>query len=449
MAKENKPKIIPKVKGFVDDYRFVESVFVDSEPAFLVKDIKSGKVSVEHEIKVSEKKVLRPLYLQEYGYKPFFFTRDEIARLNSTDIAKAELIDEIMTEVKKYVVVDPRDQLLISGEILLTYCQEWISTVHYPFFVGETESGKSSVLYLGTWLDYRCIISEDLPHADIYNFLGTEEEGAGTICEDEAQEMARDREKIRTYKASYAKGSTKPRVIMTSNGKWQVFYKTFCCKWFAGESVPQDKGFLERVVIVYMLGGSPESNIKKVSAKEKIPLQKLRNRLLFWKLQNIGKEFPSVESGLERRDQELWEDFLSVFAGTRYEEAAKDTAKFYLEQRHQTIKESMESLLFRILKPAIEEQKDLSSDKIWELVTNSKEIPGTLDERTGKSFYPDEMEEKITPNSISKILRFKFQAKRVKKTRVVNGKSVQTTYYLFDGKILEILSKRYKINEEK
>jgi len=448
MSDKKDIKVIPKVKGYVSKNKYVESVFVDSKPAFLVKDIESEKISVEYEIKISEKTTLRPLYSHECGYIPFSFTSNEIEKLNSICISKERLFGEIMNEVKRYVVVEPRDHLLICGEILLTYCQEWIDTIHFPFFVGETESGKSSVLHIGKWLNYRCLISEDLPHADIYNFLGTEEEGTGTICEDEAQEMAKDREKIRTYKNSYSRGSSKPRVIMTNKGKYQVFYKTFCCKWFAGESVPQDKGFLERLVIVYMIGGQPDGNIKRATEKEKESLQELRKKLLFWKMQNIGKEFPRIYSWLEGRDQELWEDYLSIFSGTKYEELAKETAQYYLKQRHQTIKESLESVLFRILKPFLDKEKEIKSKQIWDIITTSDILPGKVDDRTNRTFYPDEMDVTITPNSLAKILQYKYQAKKIVRTKSLNGRNKRTTYYVFNEKVLDILSKKYKIDSD-
>lgn len=215
---------------------------------------------------------------------------------------------------------------------------EWITTLHYPFFVGDNESGKSSVLHLGRWLNYRCLLSEDLPNADIYNFLGTEEEGTGTICEDEAQDIESNKEKIRTYKSSYSSGATKPRVITFSNKKFQVFYKTFCAKWFAGEKLPRNKGFVERLAIIHMVSGTPLRNIKRATLDEKSELNSLRNKLLIWKIQRIGKKH-EFKSDLIRRDQELWEDFLGVFENTRFFDDASNVVKHYIkccETLHQT-----------------------------------------------------------------------------------------------------------------
>ena len=443
--KEDKEQVVSKVKGWIDS-KFVESAIVDKEPAFVVTDTESGKIYHECEIKY-DGKTFRPLEKHGYGYRPYIFTSEEIERLNASVISSEEIAGDVLRMVQWYVAAPEREQLLITGEILLTYCQEWISTVHFPFFVGETESGKSTVLQLGGRLAYRCVVSEDWPHADIYNFLGTAEEGTGTICEDEAQEMAKDKEKIRTYKNSYSKGSVKPRVIMTNAGKYQVFYRTFCCKWFAGESVPHDKGFLERLVIVYMLGGRPRSNLKSATPKEKHFLNQLRNKILIWKMQNIGKEFKRIDSGLSGRDQELWQDFLSLFHGTKFEVQSKDVTAYYLKQRGESIKDSLEAKIFRILKPLLDESMEIESNVIWSKVTNSSdELPGKLDERTEKTFYLDEDDRKLTPNIVIDIVRFKFQAKKKIRYEKDGKKRKKITSYIFDEEIVKILSEKYHID---
>jgi len=446
MSKNKKEdKLTPKQKGWLCG-KYVESVFVDKKPAFLVIDTETRKIYHASQIECNGK-MYRPLERYEFGYRPYYFSSEEIKQMNSGEITTEEILSDVMKMVQWYVKAPLRDQTLITGEIILTYCQEWINTVHFPFFVGETESGKSTVLHLGGWLAYRCVISEDWPNADVYNFLGTVDEGGGTICEDEAQEMARNREKIRTYKNSYSKGSVKPRVIMTNAGKYQVFYKTFCCKWFAGENVPQDKGFIERLVIVYMLGGKPGGNLKNASFKEKQYLNKMKNKLLVWKMQNIGKDFPRVDCGLAGRDQELWQDFLSVFHKTKLEDQAKKVADHYLKQRRDSMRESVEAKIFRSIESLLEQNLEIVSTKIWNTVIHSDELPGKLDEFTKRTFYLDEFDRKLTSNSVIEIVRFKFQAKRKVRYEKVDGKRKKITSYIFDEEIVRILSEKYQIKD--
>ena len=440
-SKAEKP-VIPKVKGKIDDFQYVESVFVDKKPVFLVKNLQTNEICI---IDKFEDKRIRPLEKSECGYEPISFSKKEFDDLIKSNISTEELLIDVKNYIDTYIQASENIKILILGNIIITYSQEWVSTLHYPFFVGETESGKSSALHLGKYLNYRCLVSEDIPFADIYNFLGIDEEGTGTICEDEAQEMWRDRKKIRMYKSSYSKGSSKPIVSMTQNSKSQIYYKTFCAKWFAGETIPHDKGFLERLAVVHMISGKPIKNIKRLSESELDALNHLRNKLLIWKLQQISTTYTEFHSGLNGRDQELWEDFLKIFDKTRFESVAKKVVEIFVNQRHDSIKNSFEAKIFKILCSNLKNHA-IEARVFWGILTNDNpDLPGKLNEFSGRTFYPDEFGFKLTPNTLAKIVGDKFQGKKQQITKDVNGKPKKITYYIFDPKIIESLSIKYGI----
>jgi hypothetical protein len=441
ISKTEKP-IIPKVKGKIDDFQYVESVFVDEKPVFLVKNLKTNSICI---VEKFEDERIRPLEKNECGYIPFSFSQEEFDELIKSKILTEELLIEVKNHINTYIQAHENIKILILGNIFITYSQEWISTLHYPYFVGETESGKSTVLHLGKHLNYRCLVSEDIPHANIYNFLGVDEEGTGTICEDESQELGKDREKIRTYKTGYAKGSLKPRVQMFSNSKQQVYYKTFCAKWFAGETVPQDKGFLERLAIIHMIGGKPKENIKRPTISQREELSHLRNKLLIWKLQQLPKHNVNFHTDLKGRDQELWEDFLNVFDNSQFHFQAKQVVGYYVKQRHNSMKNSIEAKIFKILHEHLDNHQ-IESKLFWIILTDDHpDLPGKLDDYTLKTFYPDEFESKLTPNSLARIIEDKFQGKKHSVTKTVNGKSKKITYYVFDSQVIESFSSKYEI----
>lgn len=443
--KEPKKQVILKIKGWIDG-EYVESIQYERRPAFLVRNTESKKLSVKY-IMEKGSKIFRPLEKDECGYTPYEFTKEEIERLNSVVIPPDDVTREVFAQVQKYIAAPRRDQILIAGDIILTYCQEWIDTVHFPFFVGETESGKTTALFLNGAMGYRCLVSTSMSHANIYNFLGTDEEGVGTICEDEAQEIGFDKEKIKIYKGAYKRGTYIPRVITTSKGKTQVYYYSFGCKWFAGERVPTDKAFRERIVIIHMMGGIPKYNLKRATEKDKNQLQQIRNKLLFWKMQNIKNGFKKFDSGLTNRDQEMWEDFLSIFHGTEFESDAKSTAEYYLKQRSDTIRESLESVIFQILKPELDKSLELDWDLIWHKITTSDLLSGRIDDRTGKTFHPDEFDVRLTMNMLSGIIRFKFRAEKRTRYEYDGKRKRKKTSYLFDKRNIDVLSKKYHIDE--
>ncbi|MBI1828785.1 MAG: hypothetical protein HY222_06230 [Thaumarchaeota archaeon] len=438
--KTKEPKIIKKVKGFVGDC-FVESILVDSKPTFLCMHKPTGKLVLLDSIDAGDY-IAKPLEPRECGYFPYSFTKDEIGRLMSTKLSKEDLLDEIELQTDNFISVREIDKHLILGDLFLSYCQDWVNTLHYPFFVGETESGKSSCLHLFKRIGYRCLYGEDIPNADIYNFLGTEEEGAGIIAEDEAQNLDDSREKIRTFKNSYSRGSVKARIITTNYSKKQVFYKTFCLKIFAGERAPQDKGFLERLAIVHMIEGETKGNIKRLTQQEELDLNQLRNKLLVWKVQSMITGLQKIDSDLKQRDQELWEDFLSAVHSTKYYDKCKNVVAVYTEQRHAVIRNSFEARILKLIINQFDKNLELSALNLWENITNN--LPGRLDENKG-TFYPDDYG-KCTKNSLARLLQDKFQAIKRTKYEKDESKYHQKTFYTFKPEIIRALAKKYGID---
>ena len=436
----NQKPEIKKTKGRIDSY-YVESIIVNDKPSFLCNV--NGELKLAEKIE-HEEEIFRPLASDECGYYPYKFDKMMLDLLRNNPPTKEEILDEIKAIVDDYIDVSERDKCLIMSDLLLSYCQEWIDTLHFPFFVGETESGKSSALHLFRHLGYRCLYGEDISNADIYNFLGTDEEAAGTICEDEAQEIAVNREKIRTFKNSYSRGALKPRIVGTdSHNKRQLFYKTFCLKLFAGERIPEDKGFKERLAIVHMTEGNPKRNIKRLTNDQKEKLYNLRNKILVWKVLNVDKGLEHFDSGLKKRDQELWEDFLFVTYGTKYFEPCSDVVKYYTLQRHQAIWNSLESRILKLVIDRFDQKLSINFESFWHNLTQEQdELRGTIDKET---FLPHEFPKKVIRNSLSKMFEEKFKARKVSRYETIENKKHLKTEYLFDSETILKLVEKYNI----
>lgn len=431
---------ITKTKGTIENY-FVESIIIDSKPFFLAFDYNSEKIGILEKI-ITDTIIYIPKLKETQGYIPYLFTNIEIQKLIENPPQKQELLDKIKNHIDKFLVLEDNEKAVILGDVLLSYCQEWIDTVHYLFFVGENGSGKSTGCHFFRYLGYRCMYSEDISPANIYNFLGTDEEGTGMIAEDEAHELDEDKTKLRIYKNGYAKGSKIPKISQTTTSKKQEFYMSFCFKVFSGERIPKDKGFVQRIVEIRTMPSTPKSYIKRATKEEKQDLLQLRNKLLFWKLINTVKSITRIKSGLEQRDQEHWEDFLSCVYNTTYYDRCKKAAVFYTEKKHDTIQNSFEATIFRILLENIDGNYEIKAEKMWNSISeNNPLLPGEKYHHLDNTFYPHDYEEKITRNSLYKLLKEKFGCDR----RKINRNSHQVTIYKFKKESLMNLAKIYKV----
>jgi hypothetical protein len=69
------------------------------------------------------------------------------------------------------------------------------------------------------------MMSTDMTSANIFTFLGSGDEGIGTLCEDEADNLDEDREKMRIYKSGYTTGIPVLRTD-TGTGGLQLYFVT-------------------------------------------------------------------------------------------------------------------------------------------------------------------------------------------------------------------------------
>jgi hypothetical protein len=109
-------------------------------------------------------------------------------------------------------------------------------------------------------------MSTDMTAANVYQFLGNQEEAIGTLCIDEANSIDEDRKLMEIHKSGYATGKRVARTD-TSNGRVQNAYYTFCYKAFAGERLPDGpraNGFNERIIPQHCYDGNPKYDISEV-----------------------------------------------------------------------------------------------------------------------------------------------------------------------------------------
>ncbi len=173
------------------------------------------------------------------------------------------------------------------------------------------------------YLGYRPLFDTSITAANIYQFLGSIEEGQGIILEDEADNIDRDIDKMKVYKVGYKSG-TKISRLDISFGRKQHSYWTYCFKAFSAERQPDNtkaKGFMERVFVLSCSPGKPKYDTTEVinpagdTNYDQLlgELNDIRRLLIIFRLVNYNKPISDIELNIFNRDKQLCKPLLRLF----------------------------------------------------------------------------------------------------------------------------------------
>jgi hypothetical protein len=354
---------------------------------------------------------------------------------------------------------------LMALDVCLTYFQEKVNTLHYLYFVGDNESGKTRALQVMAMLAYRAFFATDVSAANLIEFLGDENDGLirGSIFEDEAEDLVSDPDKRRLYKHGYKKGGKVPRVLIDKEHgrRRQRFYNAYCFKAVASEELPSgrySKGLLERFVILHMLKGDPEKDDlddEDYEEADRIRLELLKTRLIHYnsKLPEPELKVPlkisekTVEEKLKARSRELFGSLLKTAAFFQALDVAREVVGKILTEKVSSRLDSLEGIICRALSKLIK-PGDLKDDRDVELefedifMKIAEEVNGEIEEKNGKRrILSSELDFEITPQLLGRKLTDLFQASRVLKKE--NGNPLRLRR--FSKKVLRTMFKKYYI----
>jgi hypothetical protein len=269
---------------------------------------------------------------------------------------------------------------ICAADTLFTYYQDKIGLTHYLFFVGNNSSGKSNNLTVLHFLAYRNFTSTDITAANIYQFLGSGEEGQGTLCEDEADRIDEDRQKMAIYKNGNITGRPVARTD-TSFGRKQLKLNTYCWKAFAAERFPDPvkaKGFNQRVIELQCSFGDPEQDIAEVANPAGADefqhlldeLNEMRNLLLACRLLHFTEKIPDIKLNIKGREKQLFKPVLRVFQNTKTLNELLPVVSKYVAQKREANFSTLHAFLYRSVRNIIKDQDktELASRFIWDYV---------------------------------------------------------------------------------
>jgi hypothetical protein len=375
-----------------------EAIVIGRKPYFAVSAPKVGNpeevtITLQESISIDEKTVLKPFEISAYVNQPYSF-KSEQEFFEFVKKAKNENLDSLSRKVKsiwrKYVDADDFHISICAADTIFTYFQDKIGLTHYLFFVGDNSSGKSNNLTVLHYIAYRNMMSSGMTSANVYQFLGSGEEGVGTICEDEADNIDEDREKMKVHKNGYTTGKYYHRTD-TSVGRQQLKFNTFCFKAFAAEKLPDSviaKGFNQRTIELPCVYGFPQYDISEVAnpaGEEEYQelldeLLETRNTLLVYRLLHFKDKILNIKLNIQGREKQLFKPILRVFQHTQTQDELLPVISKYISQRRENNANTLNAFLYDHVKGLINAQNtyELESNLIWNTIKSTlqgKDIP--------------------------------------------------------------------------
>jgi len=383
--------------------------------------------------------------------------------------AKNENFDTMFSKVesiyRRYVDVEDHYITLLVADTIWTWMQDKFGYTHYNIIVGDNGSGKNSALLVFKYLGYRVFYVVSASAANYYTIMGNIEEGQVTIAEDEAGDIADDKDKRNVFKTGYASGGCIPKVE-TEGGRKQDNWLTYSHKWAAMEELSDNKeikGILDRSFILKFVTGNVPYNIKDVIRSAGDPkfkplyteLINTRKLLFCYRLLHHNDPILDVKLNVKNRSAELVSPLIRLFQNSpvALKRILECLSKFMVE-RNEVKKSSFESKLYEVIASLIEERKmriqaNYSTAEDNELggstLTNRairercKEVMDGLDidDKPGV-FYSSDLGS-VSQKRITNVLKSKFKATSYRPD--IEGKS--TRCMRFEERYLKRISSHY------
>ena len=384
-----------------------EAIIVNGESTFLRYSQDKGFLYLEPHIEEKTRELKAP-QMDECPYEPYEFTAQS---LNSyyLPLAKKETIDslyqKIKSKVKQFNDVDNYVLNLLSMNVIGSYFQDRLSTVHYLFVVGGNGTGKSAFGDTFECLGYRPVNITNATEAFWYRVLGYVEYGQVTIIAEEIDKLDENTQIMNMLKTGYQPNAKVPR--MDNNNDKLNFYFPFCFKILIAEKSPREdkaRGVLDRTFKINSYKGYPQHKIKEIrnaqgnKIRQRLlnELMELRKILLIFKLIHYSDPLIEIDVGLDGRDEEVCKPLLQLFyslgASKETQEELEQTLQYFLNIKNKRKQNSKEALIYPIMANAISKYGlKINAGTIWHEITESLE--GQLDEKNPNIFhsadYPD------------------------------------------------------------
>ena len=473
-SEPTKKKILIKKYTAKETVPLHESVVINKVPKFVYLD-EDKKPHFVNDIERTNDTLNPGDTFDTQNPVPFIFDSEEEFK-NCLEKARGENLDSLFEKVetvnRKYVDMEDHYHVLLTADMIWTWLQDRFGYNHEIIITGDNSSGKNSQLLVFKFLGYRVFYTVSASASNYFTRMGNVEEGQITIAEDEADDVASDKDKRNIIKNGYASGGSVPKVEL-EGGRKSEDWLVYCQKWFAMEELPNDremKGILDRSFVLRFIAGNPQCNIKDVLKSAGEPefkplfdeLIDTRNILFCWRLLHHDDIIPDVKLNIKNRSAELTKPLIRLFKNSpiALERILDSLSKFMIE-RNETKAASFDCLLYTVIEDLIEERKEEldRENPIDDLVTLGKTtftnaairncckiaMDGVdKEDQPGAFWSPLEGVGTVTQTRITSTCKSRFKAKN-KPFRLNDG---TTRCIQFDEKAFKKVKSNYEMVEK-
>jgi hypothetical protein len=264
------------------------------------------------------------------------WTRKQNRKGNSRGIG-AVLLDEVHAFLGKFVAY-PSEDAHVAHTLWVAHAHlmdAWESTPRIAFLSPEPNSGKTRALEITEMLVPRAVEAVNVSVSYLFRKVG-DASGLPTILFDEIDTLfgprAKENEEIRgLLNAGHRRGAVAGRCVARGQIVITEELPAYCALALAGLGGLPDT-ILSRSVVVRMRRRAPTEKVEPYRRRLHKPEgESLRDRLAAWAktvLRQVTNTIPSMPSGIEDRDADVWEALLAVAdaAGAGWPERARVAA---------------------------------------------------------------------------------------------------------------------------
>lgn len=280
----------------LDNYIY-EEIYRDAKASFVGYNIDTGEVKTLTCVMDRNVKIM-PQQGEELALGAIKLPSDIAEYVNMVS-----LLRDIETHIRCYLDVSDAFRKFGSYYVLLSWLYDRFNTLPYLRFLGDTGTGKSRGLDVIGGLCYRpTIVSGCITPAPIYRML---RRWGGTMVLDEADLKNSDEynEVVTILNCGFEKGRPVIRATKDNPDKLQ-FLPTFGPKVFATRRRFKDTA-LEARCLTEIMSETPRDDIPStLTSKFNEEQERIRNKLLLFRLRNYNRVSPEESVTLEFRDIE-------------------------------------------------------------------------------------------------------------------------------------------------